>query len=87
MSDHIDAHKFSSHHREQLEKDRICGCFFCEKIFTPGEILDWYEEEGTAVCPFCGIDSVIGESSGYPITNEFMEKMHDYWFGIHRRNR
>ena len=25
------------------------------------------------MCPYCGIDSVIGESSGYPITREFME--------------
>lgn len=43
-----------------------------------GEAID--DGHKTALCPYCGIDSVIGESSGYPITKEFLEKMKDYWF-------
>ena len=35
---------------------------------------------GTAVCPYCGIDAVIGESSGYPITAEFLKRMRKRWF-------
>ena len=27
-----------------------------------------------------GIDSIIGESSGYPITKEFLKKMKKHWF-------
>ena len=77
---HIAAHKFSSHHRALLERDSRCGCFYCVRIFSPSEIVDWLEEEGTAQCPYCGIDSVIGESCGYPITEEFLRSMHDYWF-------
>lgn len=38
------------------------------------------DEEKTALCPFCQIDSVIGESCGYAITKEFLLKMNDYWF-------
>jgi len=34
----------------------------------------------TAVCAKCGIDSVIGELSGFPITPEFLEKMNRCWF-------
>ena len=40
-----------------------------------------YCEEMTALCPFCEIDSVMGESCGYPITREFLEKMNEFWFG------
>lgn len=81
MEKHIEAHKFSSNHRAALEKDRICGCFYCLRIFSPSEIVDWIpDKEGTAVCPFCGIDSVIGESSGYPITAELLSDMKNYWF-------
>lgn len=77
----IKAHKFSSDHRAELEKDRLCGCFYCLKIFSPKEISDWLpDKKGTAQCPYCHIDSVIGESSGYPITEEFLKKMKNYWF-------
>jgi len=80
-SDYIDAHKFASNHREILLKDKLCGCFYCLKIFKPSEINEWVEYGGgTAICPYCGIDSVIGESSRYPITEKFLLKMNKYWF-------
>jgi hypothetical protein len=81
MEDYIKAHKYSSNHKDQLLKDEKCGCFFCLAIFNPKEILEWIEDKaGTATCPYCDIDSIIGESSGYPITKEFLEKMNTYWF-------
>ena len=81
MADYIDAHKFSANHREQLLKDQICGCFYCMRIFPSTEITQWVADPGgTAVCPYCGVDSVIGESSGYPITEEFLAKMYKHWF-------
>lgn len=77
----IIAHRFSINNRKLLLKDRICGCFYCLSIFVPSEIKEWIDDyEGTAVCPYCGIDSVIGESSGYPITKEFLSDMYQYWF-------
>lgn len=80
-NDVIAAHKYSSGHRKQLLNDKVCGCFYCLAIFKPNAITDWIEDErGTAICPYCGIDSVIGESSEYPITVEFLKRMKDYWF-------
>lgn len=84
--DVIAAHSFSNNHWKQLEKDKRCGCFYCFAIFDPVEIEEWIVEDnpcdsqGTAICPYCGIDSVIGESSGFPLTEEFLKKMRDYWF-------
>jgi hypothetical protein len=40
----------------------------------------WIDEDNTALCPFCGIDSVIGSGSHFPITREFLEQMKAYWF-------
>ena len=77
------AHKFSSNHREALSQDKICGCFYCLNIYSPAEITDWIPDKaGTARCPHCGVDAVLGESSGYPITKEFLTEMHAAWFGI-----
>lgn len=85
--DVITAHEFSSENRPALEKDKRCGCFYCGRIFDPVEIKEWIkldsqtDASATAFCPYCGIDSVIGESSGYPITTDFLREMHQYWFG------
>lgn len=54
--------------------------FFCLEIFSPAKIMDWCDDEDTAICPYCAIDSIIGESSGYPITKEFLSEMHKVWF-------
>jgi len=79
--DIVNAHKFSSNHKNELLKDSICGCFYCLEIFNPNEINDWIKDKGgTAICPYCGVDSVIGESSGYPITQAFLEEVKKYWF-------
>jgi hypothetical protein len=32
------------------------------------------------MCPRCGIDSVLGDRSGFPISAEFLGEMHRYWF-------
>lgn len=79
--DIIKAHKYSINNKEQLIKDKKCGCFYCLKIFNPKEIKEWIEDKTeTAMCPYCGLDSIIGESSGYPITKEFLNEMREYWF-------
>ena len=56
-----------------------------ETFVDTDEIIDWYDDEGTAVCPYCYIDSVIGKSSGYEITEEFLMAMEDYFFGLRKR--
>lgn len=80
--DLIKAHKYSMNHKAMLLKDDLCGCFSCLTIFRPHEIKEWIQDEtGTAICPYCYIDAVIGESSGYPITKEFLDEMNKQWFG------
>ena len=41
MDDVTRAHLFSNNHMEALKKDKICGCFYCLKIFPPSEIEEW----------------------------------------------
>ena len=85
-SDVYQAHAKSNNNKPELEWNELCGCFSCVKIFRSSEINDWIIHDnpsdwrGTALCPYCGIDSVIGESSGYPITEEFLAAMNRYWF-------
>lgn len=82
--DVVKAHEFSSSHRSAILKDKKCGCFYCMKIFSPEEITEWIEDkiDGTAICPYCGIDSIIGECSGFPIIKEFLQDMNKHFFNI-----
>lgn len=81
MEELLKAHKFSYQNKIQLEKDSVCGCFQCLEIYHPNEIKSWIDDSPeTAECPYCYIDSVIGESSGFPITKEFLKKMNKQFF-------
>ena len=58
----------------------------CLATFSPTEIQDWIEDDEadvgqTALCPRCGIDSVIGSKSGISLDVAFLSRMHAYWFG------
>lgn len=79
-----EAHKHSIFHRQEIESSEWCACFRCLKTFEPSKIVEWVDpsKEGcqTALCPFCGIDSVIGSSSGLPMTKEFLKEMYEDWF-------
>jgi len=85
MTHIIDAHKHSRNNRENLTKSYLCGCFCCLRIFKTSEIVDWTDnkdKDATAVCPYCSVDSIISENSGYSLTIEFLSEMKKYWFKI-----
>jgi hypothetical protein len=78
------AHKKSFRNRGELAASQKCGCFDCKAIFDPRHIAEWVDRGGpqtqeTALCPFCGNDTIIGDSFGFEITGEFLEKMHEAW--------
>ena len=77
---YIRAHRHSSQHRLEILGSRECGCFYCLEVFPPTEIVEWIDEGATSMCPRCGIDSVIGSGSKFPITPRFLASMHRYWF-------
>ena len=75
------ANEFSMKNKKQLERSETCGCFGCVKVFDPSEVTEFIAGEDTALCPYCGTDSVLGDYSGFSITEEFMQEMNDEFFG------
>lgn len=78
--DLVAAHAHSSDHRVQVLASKACGCFYCRRTFSPEEIGEWIDDDQTALCPKCGIDSVIGDRSGYQLSDEFLRAMRARWF-------
>jgi hypothetical protein len=91
MADLLAATDHATHNRAEIEASRLCGCFYCTQIFPPSEIVAWTGLDvssldnpesvstGTALCPRCGSESVIGDKSGFGITPEFLNQMHQAW--------
>jgi hypothetical protein len=77
-------HKLSSRNRDALRGAHPCGCFYCLKAFEAGAITEWIPEadgkEVTALCPFCGIDSVLPARGGQAVDQEMLKAMQIYWF-------
>ncbi len=76
------AHDFCLANRSDIRASKQAGCFYCCSVFEPREIDDWIPDTAgkTALCPRCGVDSVIPENAGFPLTEEFLREMYDYWF-------
>jgi hypothetical protein len=81
-SDLTASHKHSTNHRAELEQSTVCGCFFCTRTFSLSEIdePEWIDDDTTLLCPYCGVDSVIGSAAGYPLTDDFLSAMRKRWF-------
>ena len=73
------AHDDCRHNADYLEKSATCGCFYCCEVFTPREIMEYIHSGMTAVCPKCGINSVI-PGSWFRGNLDFLYEMHNHWF-------
>ena len=76
------AHKHARNNREEIQGSTRCGCFFCRASFAPPTVYEFADNGQTALCPYCGIDSVIGDKSGYLLSDDFLMAMFKRWFGI-----
>ena len=75
-NDPIDAaFRHTGWNREEILTGNVCRCIFCLSAYPPSEIDEWIDEvsqdEITAICPICGIDSVLGDQCGFDLTDEF----------------
>lgn len=82
------AHAVASHNRAEIEGSVWCACFQCVSWFPAGNIDKWTDHGETAMCPHCGIDAVIPDTSGWLKQGElrewlvFLTRMQQRWFGL-----
>ena len=80
------AHKLSRNNRTAISLSDHCGCFCCMRSFRASEVreADYLSlDKSTAHCPYCGVDSVLADASGLPVTNAgFLTRMERRWFCV-----
>ena len=91
----VQAHKHSIFHALEIEASSVCCCYYCGFQFDPHdpalEFEFWDTEdlqgrEPTITCPMCGIDCVLGDASGYPVTEPaFIQAMTTHAFNGYSR--
>ena len=82
VPDYIGAQFFTFNNTVSILRSKNCGCTNCMKIFKPNQIRKRVKdipERGGALCPYCERDSVIGDYAGFPLTEEFLSAVHEYW--------
>lgn len=89
------AHAHTIYHRSEILRSATCTCFYCGYRFDPHEdpqALGWTDtanrhgNDPTLLCPMCGIDCVIGDASGYPVSDPaFIAEFTRYWFNGYSR--
>ena len=72
------AHGRSFHNRRLLANGGECGCFYCLKRFDASEVTQWRHDENTALCPYCGFDTVLSKKAD-PIDDLFLKRMQQHW--------
>ena len=79
----VRVHKDCHSHRALVERSKTVGCFYCRSTFAPEDIKEWIDKEQTALCPLCGIDSVLPDSVELSDNwSRLLDAMHDYWFQV-----
>ena len=73
------AHKKSLRNRAALTESGKGACFYCLAEFAFERIDEWVDDDNTALCPSCKVDSVLSFTTG-TADKAFLQKMHDYWF-------
>ena len=64
--------------RSKIKEDTVCSCYYCLSKYDGGEISEYLDNEQTAVCPKCGIDSVIPED----VDEEILMDVNEKYFGL-----
>lgn len=53
--------KFSIRNKTSILEGEHVGCYFCLAIYPSELIVDWTDNDETALCLYCSVDSVISD--------------------------
>jgi hypothetical protein len=70
-------HKQAFNNSKALEKVMQAGCFYCCQVIDTRAIREWVDRNNsTALCPHCGIDSLLPGC----IDTNLLVQMYNRWF-------
>ena len=81
-------HKHSVENKYEILNSKKCACFHCFRIYDSVEVDTFLQENDgieTALCPLCITDTIIGDASGFNLTDEMIDALaYEYLQGLTR---
>jgi hypothetical protein len=68
-----------------LLESKACLCLYCSRSYDTSKILNWCDNNDTAVCPYCWCDSVLPSFLHYDYTENEMKCFESIQFNHTRR--
>jgi uncharacterized Zn finger protein len=82
-------HSISSDNKALIGESEQCGCFYCGRIFPSTDVKQYVRKSRkdpqptTALCPHCGIDSVVSDNA-VELNIAMLVEMRERWFSVAR---
>jgi hypothetical protein len=81
-------YKACSENENAIKHSKECGCFHCITFFAPDKITQWRNGQPedasepvlTAICPNCGMESVLPDSLYFNLDQKLLKEMHQKFF-------
>ena len=73
-------YKHSCRNHAELKQSLKCGCFSCGRIFDATEVEDYIDGGETALCPYCDVESVVGDASGIELNLIVLNELNKMYF-------
>lgn len=73
-------HTYSSNNFKLIQDSEFCHCFHCLKKFEAKEVMNYIDDNKTALCPYCDIDAVIPDVINHHLDGITIREMNEYWF-------
>lgn len=65
--------------REAVERSQVCGCYNCLETVQVNEIEFWTDDDETALCPRCTLDTLIADHFEVPLDKESLQVLRNHW--------
>lgn len=66
--------------RSQVEEAARVGCYYCCRVFDAIYVDEFLSEPERAICPYCGVDALLIESSEWPMHPKLLAAIRRYHF-------
>ena len=73
-------HAYSSHNKDLVAVSGKCYCFHCKAVVSSYLITDYADNGQTALCPKCGIASILPDAIEEVTNKNIIAEMNEYWF-------
>jgi len=81
----LGVHHFCNDNKLGVQESQRCGCFCCCRIFPARDVTEYVGTAPRAVCPLCGIDSVL-PGAWIELTTELLVEMEQKWFSLRKED-